>query len=86
MKAIGKYILIQPDKERAEKTSGGLILNVKDKENIRYKDATVISSGSLSSSVIKEGDRIKYDKHAGHSIEADSDYRVITVEDVVGIL
>lgn len=87
MKAIGKYIVIQPDKEVVEQTKGGLLLDVKNKENIRYRDATVVSVGSDIPPVITEGCRIKYDKHAGHGIEVDKDeYKVIRIDDVIGIL
>lgn len=86
MKAIGRVVLIEPDKEVVEKTKGGLMLDLKNQENIRYRDATVISIGELVPNVIKEGDRVKYDKHAGHSIEIDGKYKVIKVEDIVGVL
>lgn len=86
MKAIGKVVLIEPDKEVVEKTKGGLMLDVKNQENIRYRDATVVSVGELVSGIIKEGDRIKYDKHAGHSIAVDGKYKVIKLEDIVGVL
>lgn len=87
MKAVGRYIVIQPDKEIVEKTKGGLLLDSKNKENIRYRDAVVISSGELVSELIKEGCRIKYDKHAGHGIEVNKEeYKVIKIEDVIGIL
>jgi co-chaperonin GroES (HSP10) len=86
MKAIGKVIIIQPDKDVAEKTKGGLLLLDKDKENIRYKNATVISVGD-EVDILKSGDRIKYDKHAGHGVEVDKvDYKVIRKDDVIGIL
>lgn len=86
MKAIGKVIIIQPDKDVAEKTKGGLLLLDKDKENIRYKNATVVSVGD-EVDILKPGDRIKYDKHAGHGVEVDKvDYKVIRKDDVIGIL
>lgn len=86
MKAIGKVVLIEPDKETVEKTKGGLMLDIKNQENIRYRDATVISVGELVSKIVKKGDRVKYDKNAGHSIEVDGKYKVIKIEDIVGIL
>ena len=87
MKAIGKYIVIQPDKEVVEQTKGGLLLDVKNKENIRYRDATVVSVGSDVPTVITEGCKIKYDKHAGHGVEVDKDeYKVIKIDDIIGIL
>ena len=87
MKAIGRYIVIQPDKEVVEQTKGGLLLDIKNKENIRYRDATIISVGELVPTIITEGSRIKYDKHAGHGIEIDKEeYKVIKIEDVIGVL
>jgi len=86
MKAIGRVIVIQPDKDTVEKTKGGLLLMDKDKENIRYKNATVISVGE-DVKILKTGDRIKYDKHAGHGVEIDKvDCKIIRTEDVIGIL
>ena len=43
MKAIGKYIVINPTKEDNKKTSGGLILTDKQREDIRYRQADIIS-------------------------------------------
>jgi co-chaperonin GroES (HSP10) len=87
MKAIGRYIVIQPDREAVEQTKGGLLLDTKNKENIRYRDATVISVGELIPDIIIEGSRIKYDRHAGHGIEVNkNEYKVIKIEDVIGVL
>lgn len=84
MEAIGRNIIIEPHKVKVEQTKGGLLLTEKNKENIRYKDATVISVGEHASSVLSKGDKIKYDKHAGHGIEVDGvEYSVIKIEDVV---
>ena len=43
MKAIGNNIIISPRKEGLTKTDSGLFLKEKDKENIRYKEAVVVS-------------------------------------------
>jgi co-chaperonin GroES (HSP10) len=80
MKAIGKYIIIDPDKIKHETTSSGFILNEKNKESIRYKDATIISVGELIGDKLVSGDRVKYDRHAGHSL--DDKYLVIKLEDI----
>jgi chaperonin GroES len=86
MKAIGNNIIISPDKLTIEKTKGGLLLADKDKENIRYKGATVVSiSDSIDS--IKAGDKILYDKAAGFGIELEKEkYIVIKLQDIVVIL
>ena len=52
MKAIGKYIIIDPIEELNVKTEGGLILSDKQREDIRYRQATVINMYK----VIKEFD------------------------------
>ena len=84
MEAIGRNIIIQPIKSKVEETKGGLLLTEKNKENIRYKDAVVVSVGDHAASVLAKGDKIKYDKHAGHGIEIDNvTYSVIKLEDVV---
>lgn len=83
MKAIGKYIIILPEKEVIEKTAGGLLVGKKEKENIRYKKAEIISVGDLVT-FVKEGEQVLYDKHAGHALDNDNpNYRLIEVGDLV---
>lgn len=43
MKAIGNNIIISPKKVGLARTEKGLLLKEKDKENIRYKEAIVVS-------------------------------------------
>ena len=87
MKAIGSNIVILPKKVKATtETKNGLILKEKDSEEIRYKEATVVSI-SDDVKVIKEGAEIYYDKHAGHTIEFDGNkYTVIKLQDIVVVL
>lgn len=86
MKAIGKYIVIKPEKEINVTTKGGLILGEKQREDVRYRIAEVINPGS-DVSVIKKGDKIYYDKAAGFNIEIKKEqYKVIKEYDVVIIL
>lgn len=86
MKAIGNNIIIAPSKVGLSKTEGGLYLKEKDKENIRYKEAIIISvSDDIKS--LKQGDVIYYDKAAGHGIEFEGgSYQVIKLQDVVIVL
>jgi co-chaperonin GroES (HSP10) len=86
MKAIGNNIIISPKKTGLSKTENGLLLKEKDKENIRYKEAIVVSvSDDIKS--LKEADVIYYDKNAGHGIEFDGhNYQVIKLQDVVIVL
>ena len=44
MKAVGNNILINKIKEETiSKTEGGLLLTGKEKQNLRYKEATVVN-------------------------------------------
>ena len=86
MKAIGKYIVIDPIKETSVKTEGGLILAEKQREDIRYRTAKVVKTGE-DVNAIKNGDKIYYDRSAGFNIEIDKiTYKVIKEFDVVIVL
>ena len=86
MKAVGKYIVIDPIKEVDTTTKGGLILAEKQREDIRYRRAKVVEPGS-DVSVLKKGDEIYYDKSSGFKIEINKEeYKVIIEFDVVIIL
>jgi co-chaperonin GroES (HSP10) len=86
MKAVGKFIVINPVKETDVTTKGGLILAEKQREDVRYRRAKVIEPGS-EVSVLKKGDEVYYDKAAGFNIEIDKEeYKVIKEFDVVVIL
>ena len=86
MKAIGKYIIINEIKEDLKKTEGGLLLAESHREDIRYRTATVKSTGTAVEG-IEEGDTIWYDRHAGHNVEIDETvYSVILERDVIIVL
>jgi len=86
MKAVGKFIVIDPVKETDVTTKGGLILAEKQREDVRYRRAKVIEPGS-DVSVLKKGDEIYYDKSSGFNIEINKEeYKVIKEFDVVVIL
>ncbi len=86
MKAVGKYIVIEPIKETNVKTDSGLILSEKQREDIRYRKAVVVKPGTAVE-FIKEGDSIYYDKNAGFNIEIkNKKYIIIKEFDVVVIL
>jgi co-chaperonin GroES (HSP10) len=86
MKAIGKYIVIDPIKEKDNRTKGGLLLAENQREDIRYRKAKIIEPGT-EVKVLKEGDEIYYDKTAGFNIEINKEhYKVIKELDVVIIL
>jgi len=86
MKAIGKYVVIEPIKEVDTKTKGGLILAESQREDIRYRRAKVIKPGT-DVKALKTGDEIYYDKSAGFKIEIKKEeYKVIKEFDVVVVL
>ena len=86
MKAVGKYIVIDPVKEDNIKTQGGLILGEQQREDIRYTRAKVVEPGS-DVDVLKTGDEIYYDRSSGFNIELNNkEYKVIKEFDVVVIL
>jgi co-chaperonin GroES (HSP10) len=86
MKAVGKYIVIIPEKEAPIKTDGGLILAEKQREDIRYRKASIVNVGNAVA-VVKEKDNIYYDRHSGFGIEINKkQYKVIKEHDVVIIL
>lgn len=82
MKAINYFIIIDKIKE-APKKVGGLEITEKNNNDVRYLKARVISVGDKVEH-IRDGDIIRYDKHAGHGIEWNEKlYQVITIGDVV---
>ena len=86
MKAVGKYIVIEPIKEVDVQTKGGLILAEKQREDVRYRRAKVIEPGS-DVEVLKKGAEVYYDRSAGFNIEIKKEtYRVIKEFDVVVVL
>ncbi len=83
MKAIGKYIVIEPIKENDTTTKGGLLLAEKQREDIRYRKAKVIEAGT-DVLILKKDDKIYYDRSSGFSIEINKEqYKVIKELDVV---
>ena len=82
MKAINHFVIVDKIKEEPTKV-GGLELTEKQNKDVRYLKGEVISVGNLVE-VIKEGDIVRYDKHAGHGIEwNDSLYYVLKISDIV---
>ena len=82
MQAINYYLVVDKIKE-APKKVGGLELTESQDKDVRYSKGKVISIGDQVP-VVKVGDTIRYDKHAGHGIEYDEKlYYVIKISDVV---
>ena len=86
MKAIGRNLVIKKVKEGTTKTKGGLLLAENQRSDIRYVEASVISTGEEVAGV-KKNDNIYFDRHAGHKIEIDKkSYRIIKAQDIVVVL
>jgi chaperonin GroES len=82
MKAINHFVVVDKIKEKPVKV-GGLELTENQNKDIRYLKGKVISVGDVIDS-LKEGDIVRYDKHAGHGIEwNDSLYYVLKITDIV---
>ena len=82
MQAINYYLVVDKIKE-APKKVGGLELTESQDKDVRYSKGKVIGVGDQVP-VVKVGDTIRYDKHAGHGIEYDEKlYYVIKISDVV---
>ena len=68
------------------KAIGKYIVISEIKEDIRYRTATVVSIGTHVEGV-KNGDKIYYDRVAGHNIEIDNNiFKVIQEQDVIIVL
>ena len=82
MHAVNDYVIVDKIKKEPKKV-GGLLLTDETDEDKRYKKASIISVGN-DVAVVKNGDVIYYDKHAGHDIGyGDKLYRVIKARDIV---
>lgn len=85
MRAIGKNIIIKTVEEEI-KTASGLILSGEDSNQMRYKKAIVVVSGT-EVSAIDTGDYIYYDKSNSFTMVInDEQYTIINERDVVVVL
>ena len=86
MKAVGRNLIIQRIEPKSTQTDGGLLLGEKDREDIRYTKATVLTVGDEVNG-LQPNDTIYFDRHAGHKIEVkNKTYHVIKSQDVVVVL
>lgn len=86
MKALGRNLIIEKIDEGTTETKGGLLLAETHKEDIRYVKAKIIDVGN-ELDILKKGNIIFYDRHAGHKIEIENkSYHVIKSHDVVVVL
>jgi co-chaperonin GroES (HSP10) len=82
MKAINHFVIVDKIKE-APKKVGGLELTEKQNNDVRYIKGEIVSVGDQIT-MLKPGDVVRYDKHAGHGIEwKDSLYYVLKISDIV---
>jgi len=85
MKPIGKHIVVKVIDEEV-KTHSGLLLSAQDANNFRYQMAEVVKPG-IEVSVIKEGERIYFDKRQSYTMMIEGEqYTVIQERDVVVVL
>jgi len=86
MIAVGKNIIIKDTQEKTTKTEGGLILSEKQREDIRYQEAKVLTPGS-DVTLLEKGDKIFYDKHAALNVDIEGKvFKIIKEKDIVIIL
>lgn len=82
MKAINYFVVVEKIKEAPRKVKG-LELTEKQDSDVRYIKGKVISVGNQID-MIKEGDFVRYDKHAGHGIDWKGDlYYILKISDIV---
>jgi co-chaperonin GroES (HSP10) len=85
MRPIGKYIVIKDIQEEI-RTESGLILSGEDANQLRYKRAEVIATGT-DVDVIDEGDELYYDKSHSFTMLIDNEqYTIISERDVVVVI
>lgn len=85
MRPIGKYIVIQNVEEEII-TQSGLVLSGEDTNQLRYKRAIVVESGT-DVSTIDPGDEIYYDKSTSFTMVINNEqYTIIREADVVVVL
>ncbi len=86
MRAIGNYILVEEIIENEIKTKGGLLLNEKTREDLRYRKGKIVHLGHLIT-FLEEGEVVVFDKAAGTPTDVDEKlYLVITARDVVAVV
>jgi co-chaperonin GroES (HSP10) len=86
MRAIGKYIVIEPIKEET-KASSGLIMTSTDENDLRYGKAECIHVGEDVIAAITSSSVVYYDRRAGHGVRIQNrPYHIIQERDVVLVL
>lgn len=85
MKAINKTILVKRSNDD-QVTSGGLLMSQAEASELRYQVGIVIAPGNLVD-VIKEGDKVYFDKVYAFDVKIDGEMMTIIQEkDVVVVI
>lgn len=86
MRAIGKYIVIDPIIEET-KSQSGLIMTNEDENELRYGKANVVHVGGDVVADITNESIVYYDRRAGHGVRIQNrQYHIILERDVVLVL
>ncbi len=86
MKPLNDYVIIRQTEDHIKRSESGLELSLVHRDDIRYLEAEIISKSPLLEG-LEDGDKILYDKSAGHKIEIENnEYKVIRLRDIVMIL
>jgi co-chaperonin GroES (HSP10) len=84
MRALGKYIAIQPIEE--ELKSGVMMLTGEDKKQQRYRRGRVISAGSEVVDTLKKDDVVYFDKaNSFEMLIEDKNVTIIQSRDIVAV-
>lgn len=86
--ALGWHVVIEDIEPKITKTSSGLELTDKHRDDIRYRQGRIISVGEELKDKVKIGDRVLYDKAAGNNFETDEGeiLKVVQAHDLKVIL
>jgi len=85
MRPIGKYIVVKDIQEEI-RTQSGLILSGEDTNQLRYKRAEVVATGT-DVDVIDELDELYYDKSHSFTMLIDNEqFTIISERDVVVVI
>jgi|TARA_R110000796_G_scaffold212900_1_gene329009 co-chaperonin GroES (HSP10) len=86
MKAIGRNLIVQVEKQGVVETQGGLLLAEKQREDTRYAEGKIISAGDEVVG-LKKDDIIYFDKNNSYPIEIKKEiYTVLNMIHVVIVL
>ena len=86
VKTLNDFIIIEETEQATRLTESGLELTIDQLGDIRYIEGKIISENA-SIEVLKKGDKILFDKVAGHQIDLEGgQYKVIRLRDIVLIL